>query len=62
MNRARKARYASALACGHWVNVGNLIVCRDGATWICLDCLDCALAPARDRPGPAHDMARAGET
>lgn len=35
--RVRKARRASVLACGHYVLVGALIVCRDGR-WICIDC------------------------
>ena len=43
--RVRKARRSSVLACGHLVNVGNLIVCRDGR-WTCLQC---ALDHIRDR-------------
>lgn len=36
--RVRKARHSSRAACGCWVNMGNLIVSRNHAPWICLDC------------------------
>jgi hypothetical protein len=43
--RVRKARRASLLACGCYVQVGNLIVSRGGQPWVCLDC---ALAAIRE--------------
>lgn len=36
-NRVRKARFASVLACRHHVNVGAVIVRRNGR-WQCLEC------------------------
>jgi hypothetical protein len=62
-NRVRKARRASTLGCGHYVNVGAVIVRRSGR-WTCLDC---ALAiiraatrnvPAADQPGAAPPTER----
>jgi len=44
--RVRKARRSSRLACGHWVNTGNLIVSRPGHGWTCLQC---ALDRIRER-------------
>lgn len=35
--RVRKARHTSRLACGHWVQVGQLIA-RRGGRWVCLEC------------------------
>ena len=35
--RVRKARRSSAVACGHYVLTGQVIVKR-GARWICLPC------------------------
>jgi hypothetical protein len=43
-----KARRASLLSCGHWVNVGTLIVSRDGKTWRCIDCALAAVPAERD--------------
>ena len=37
MTRCMKARRSSAVACGHYVLVGQLIVNR-GDGWRCLDC------------------------
>lgn len=37
VNRVRKARKSSRVACGHFVLVGQVIV-RRGGRWICLPC------------------------
>jgi hypothetical protein len=36
--RIRKARRASRLACGHFVQVGALIVSHNKRRWTCIDC------------------------
>jgi hypothetical protein len=38
ITRVRKARRASTLSCGHYVNVGHQIISHDGKRWICVEC------------------------
>jgi hypothetical protein len=47
-NRVRKAGRSSRVACGHWVNVGNVIV-RRGGRWTCLQCALAIGATPRQR-------------
>jgi hypothetical protein len=43
---AKRARWNTVAACGHWVMAGARIISRgNGKTWLCMDC---ALAT---RPG-----------
>lgn len=41
--RVRKARWPAVVSCGHFVNVGQVVVKR-GGKW---KCRECALAEAR---------------
>ena len=50
MTRVMKARRASVLACKHPVQIGQLIVCRDGI-WVCMAC---CLAEIKQRQADDH--------
>ena len=47
-----KARRSSAVACGHYVLVGQLIVNR-GSGWVCLDCALAAIKSSAGSPPSA---------
>jgi hypothetical protein len=47
--RVRKARRSSRVACGHYVNRGQLIASNDTG-WICIDCALATIRAAYDVP------------
>jgi hypothetical protein len=52
--RVRKARRSLRLACGHYVQRGQLEASRGGRAWVCIDCQLAAIRAAQsERPAEA---------